>query len=133
MHEYRIFETEQFRKDLNSIIRAGRKAIIVRLRRSVYWHLREYPHFGPHVRKLKGCAQEAWRYRIGSWRFVYEYEVDEEERVASMIGASHRGPAYRFPDVYAALHSSSGKGSRQGCPLEEGIDGIFRNCSPWGH
>ena len=92
MHEYRIFETERFRKDLHSITRAGRKAIIVRLRRSVYWQLREYPHFGPHIRKLKGYAPETWRYRIGSWRFFYE--IDDEERVVSMIAASHRGSAY---------------------------------------
>ena len=92
MHEYRIFETEQFRKDLQSIARAGRKEIAAKLRRSVYPQLREQPHFGPHTRKLKGYRPETWRYRIGSWRFFYE--IDDEERVVSMIAASHRGSAY---------------------------------------
>ena len=51
-----------------------------------------HPHFGPHIRKLKGYAPETWRYRIGAWRFFYE--IDEHERVVSMIAASHRGSAY---------------------------------------
>lgn len=92
MHEYRIFETEQFRKDLQSIARAGHEEIARRLRRSVYPQLREHPHFGPHIRKLKGYASETWRYRIGSWRFFYE--IDDQEHVVSMIAASHRGSAY---------------------------------------
>ena len=62
-----------------------------KLRRLVY-PLREHPHFGPHIRKLKGYAPETWRYRIGSWRFFYE--IDDGERVVSMIAASHRGSAY---------------------------------------
>ena len=92
MHDYRIFETEQFRKDLRSIARAGYERIVHQLRRSVYPRLREHPHFGPNIRKLKGYAPETWRYRIGSWRFVYE--IDDGERVVSMIAASHRGSAY---------------------------------------
>lgn len=91
MHEYRIFETEQFRKDLQSIARAGHEEIARSLRRSVCPQLREHPHFGPHIRKLKGYASEAWRYRIGSWRFFYE--IDDQEPVVSMIAASHRGSA----------------------------------------
>ena len=92
MDEYRIFETEQFRRDLNRIARSGHRAVSEKLRRSVYSRLREHPHFGPHIRKLKGYAPETWRYRIGSWRFFYE--IDEEQHVVSMIAASHRGSAY---------------------------------------
>ena len=92
MHEYRIFETEQFRKDLQSIARAGHKEIADKLRRAVYPRLREHPHFGPHIHKLQGYAPETWRYRIGPWRFFYE--IDDREHVVSMIAASHRGSAY---------------------------------------
>ena len=67
LHEYRIFETERFRKDLQSITRAGHEEIAGKLRRSVYPRLREKPHFGPHICKLQGYAPETWRYRIGSW------------------------------------------------------------------
>ncbi|MDE0101060.1 MAG: type II toxin-antitoxin system RelE/ParE family toxin [Bryobacterales bacterium] len=92
LHEHRIFETEQFRKDLQSIARAGHGRIAGRLRRTVCPQLKDRPHFGPHIRKLKGYAPETWRYRIGSWRFFFE--IDDQERVVSMIAASHRGSAY---------------------------------------
>ncbi len=92
MNEYRIFETEQFGRDLRSITRSGHEAVVHKLQRSVYPRLRQHPHFGPHIRKLKGYVPETWRYRIGSWRFFYE--IDEQDRVVSMIAASHRGSAY---------------------------------------
>ncbi|MDE0124383.1 MAG: type II toxin-antitoxin system RelE/ParE family toxin [Bryobacterales bacterium] len=92
MHECRIFETEQFRKDLQLIARAGHEEIVGKLRRSVYPQLREHPYFGPHMRKLKGYAPETWRCRIRSWRFFYE--IDDQGRVVSMIAASHRGSVY---------------------------------------
>ena len=92
MHEYRIFETKQFRKDLQSIVRAGHEEIAGKLQRSVHPRLRERPHFGPHIRKLKGYALETWRYRIGSGRFFYE--TDDRTRVVLMIAAAHRGSAY---------------------------------------
>ena len=91
MHDYRIFETEQFRNDLRSITRAGHERIADKLRWSVYPRLREHPHFGPHIHKLKDYAPQTWRYRIGSWRFFCE--IDDGERVVSMIAASHRGSA----------------------------------------
>lgn len=92
MHECRIFETDQFRRDLRSLARAGHQEIVRKLRRSVCPQLREHPHFGPHVRKLKHYEPETWRYRIGSWRFFYE--IDDQEHVVSMIAASHRRSAY---------------------------------------
>ena len=92
MREYRIFETDQFRRDLRSLAKAGHQEIVRKLRRSVYPQLREHSHFGPHVRKLKHYEPETWRYRIGSWRFFYE--IDDHEHVVSMIAASHRGSAY---------------------------------------
>ena len=92
MNEYRIFESEQFARDLSSIARAGHEEVVRKLRRSVYPRLREHPHFGPHIRKLKGYVPETWRYRIGSWRFFYE--IDDHERVVVMVAAAHRGSAY---------------------------------------
>ena len=92
MNEYRIFETRQFRQDLRSISRAGHHEVLDKLRKLVYPRLRAHPHFGPHIRKLKGYTPETWRYRIGSWRFFYE--IDDIEHVVSMIAASHRGSTY---------------------------------------
>ena len=66
LNEYRIFETEQFRRGLNRMARGGHQAIREKLRRSVYPRLREHPHFGPHIRKLRGYTPETWRYRVGA-------------------------------------------------------------------
>jgi len=89
---FRLFETEQFKTDLQEIARAGHHKVVQKLRHVVYPQLRLHPHFGPHVRKLRGHDPETWRYRVGSWRFFYE--IDDAERIVYLIGASHRGSAY---------------------------------------
>jgi mRNA interferase RelE/StbE len=92
LREFRVFETEQFQKDLRTIAKAGQSQIVEKLKTTVYPQLKVHPHFGPHIRKLKGYEPETWRYRIGSWRFFYE--IDEKDGVVFMIAASHRGSAY---------------------------------------
>lgn len=92
MDEYRIFETEQFQEDLRQLARGGRADIVRKLREVVYPQLAFHPHYGPHVRKLKGYNPDTWRYRIGSWRFFYE--IDDEEKVIFLTAATHRGSAY---------------------------------------
>lgn len=89
---YRIFETAQFADDLKAIEQSGSPRVVAKLRSTIYPQLRRHPHFGPHVRKLKGYQPETWRYRIGAWRFFYE--IDETEKVVAMIAAAHRGSAY---------------------------------------
>lgn len=92
MSEYRIFETDQFERDLRQLTRAGRADIVHRLRSVVYPQLVHHPHYGNHIRKLQGYTPETWRYRIGDWRFFYE--IDDEEKVIFMTAAAHRGSAY---------------------------------------
>jgi mRNA interferase RelE/StbE len=90
--DYRVFETDQFVKDISVIARAGQRAVLAKLRGKVYPQLRRHPHFGPNVRKLKEYTPETWRYRIGAWRFFYE--IDEKEKLVLMTAAAHRGSAY---------------------------------------
>jgi mRNA interferase RelE/StbE len=89
---YRIFETEQFQKDLKQIALSGQPKVTQKLAQFVYPQLREHPHFGPHIKKLKGVSPETWRYRIGAWRFFFE--IDDAEKIAFMLAAKHRGSAY---------------------------------------
>jgi mRNA interferase RelE/StbE len=91
-NNYRIFETEQFQKDLKQIALSGRRKIFQKLLKFVYPQLREHPHFGPNIKKLKGFDPETWRYRIGAWRLFYE--IDDEEKIVYMLAASHRSSAY---------------------------------------
>jgi mRNA interferase RelE/StbE len=92
LSDYRIFETEQFQKDVRTIARSGQAATVEKLHRMVYPQLAKHPHFGPNIRKLKNYDPETWRYRIGAWRFFYE--IDDAERIVFMTTASHRGSAY---------------------------------------
>jgi mRNA interferase RelE/StbE len=92
LSKYRIFETEQFQRDLRQIARSGHGKVVAKLSGFVYPQLREHPHFGPNIKKLRDFEPETWRYRIGSWRFFYE--IDEAEQIVFMIAASHRSAAY---------------------------------------
>ena len=92
MADLRIFETDQFQKDLHRIARAGRKNLEIKLRTVVYPELRRSPRFGPHIKKLRARQPETWRYRIGRWRFFYQ--IDDATGVVYLVAASHRGSAY---------------------------------------
>ena len=92
MNKYRIFETEQFQKDLKHIAMSGQSKVTQKLQQFVYPQLQNHPHFGSNIKKLKDFQPDTWRYRIGSWRFFYE--IDEQEEIVFMIAASHRSSAY---------------------------------------
>jgi mRNA interferase RelE/StbE len=92
LNEYRIFETEEFQKDVKKIARSGQADVLAKLRSVVYPQLKRFPHFGPNIRKLKGYTPETWRFRIGAWRFFYE--INDKEHIVFMIAATHRGLAY---------------------------------------
>ena len=90
---YRIFETRQFSKDLASFGPAVRVRLEAKLREYVYPILRQNPHFGPNIKRLKNWDPATWRYRVGEWRFFYE--VDEIEKIVFLVAADHRRQAYR--------------------------------------
>jgi len=92
LNKYRIFETEQFQKDLLHISKSGNLKITKKLRDFVYPQLRQHPHFGPNIKKLKDFHPETWQYRISAWRFFYE--IDEDMHIIFLIAASHRSSAY---------------------------------------
>ena len=91
--EYRIFETDQFQKDLQRLSKSGKAKIAQKLRSVVYPQLRRHPHYGPNIKKFKGFSPDTWRFRIGAWRFFYE--VDEVDKIVFLITASHRSVAYK--------------------------------------
>ena len=91
-NSYRIFETDQFQKDLKQIALSSQPKVNKKLHDFVYPQLREHPHYGPNIKKLKGLDAETWRYWIGAWRFFYG--IDDKERIVNMLAASHRGSAY---------------------------------------
>jgi len=90
---YRIFETRQFLRDLGRLGPAAQKRLETKLRDHVYPTLRDNPHFGPNIKRLKNWEPPTWRYRVGDWRFFYE--IDKADRVVFMTAADHRREAYR--------------------------------------
>jgi len=90
--DYRVFETEQFQKDLKHIARSGLPTLVSKLHEYVYPQLRSNPLGGNNIKRLKGACSDIWRYRIGAWRFFYR--IDEKRRTVSMLAASHRSSAY---------------------------------------
>jgi len=92
LSEYRIFETKQFQNDLIKKLGVQEKKIVKKLRYFVYPQLKTQPFFGRNIKKLKGFKPEAWRYRIGDYRFFYE--VDEKKKIVFMIAAESRQKSY---------------------------------------
>jgi len=90
--DYRVFETDQFQKDLQQISRSGMPTLVKKLHEYVYPQLRSNPLWGNNIKRLKGTYSDIWRYRIGAWRFFYK--IDEKRRIVYMLAASHRGSAY---------------------------------------
>jgi mRNA interferase RelE/StbE len=89
---YNIFETRQFLRDLERLGPVAQKRLEAKLRQHVYPILRDNPHLGPNIKRLKNWDPPTWRYRVGDWRFFYE--IDEQDRVVSMTAADHRRQAY---------------------------------------
>ena len=92
MSEYRIFETEQFQKDLKKNLGPGQENLIKKLGARVYPRLTTQPYFGQNIKKLRGYKPETWRYRICGYRFFYE--IDQEKKIVFMVAADTRQKSY---------------------------------------
>ena len=92
MADYIVFETDQFADDLKRDFEGRGDKIRKKLLNFVYPQLRENPHFGKNIKKLKDYQPETWRYRIGGYRFFYE--IDDGEKIIYMIAADDRKDSY---------------------------------------
>ena len=54
--------------------------------------LTQNPFFGPNIAKLKGSHIGQYRYRVGSYRIIYE--VDQQNQKCIVLSISTRGKAY---------------------------------------
>ena len=93
MTDYRIFETDEFRRRLRRLDSRQRAFVEVKLQRYVYPQLRVRPHLGLNIKRLQGYEPETWRYRIG--RFRVFYGIDERNRIVQLLTLTHRKDAYR--------------------------------------
>ena len=90
--KFRIFETNQYIKDLEGDFSGHQSKIIRKLHQYVYPQLKDNPYFGKNIKKLVNYKPETWRYRIGNYRFFYE--IDDKNRIIYMIAADNRQNIY---------------------------------------
>jgi len=89
---YRIFETNAFLADLEGLPENRRDKIREKIKNGIYPLLRQQPHFGTHIKKLRDRVPETWRFRVGEWRLFYE--LDEAEMTVFLIAFDMRRDAY---------------------------------------
>ena len=92
MNQYKIFETDNYIRGLEKI--RGRNKILIenKLKTKAYPQLKEEPHYGNNIKKLKNYNPETWRYRIGNYRVFYE--INDSEKIVSIIAIKTRQNAY---------------------------------------
>lgn len=89
---YEIFETQEFLKSIEKLQKKEAKIIEKKLESYVYPQLREEPHFGANIKKLRGYSPDTWRYRIGNFRVFYT--IDEDDNLVILLVVENRKDAY---------------------------------------
>nr|VFK79644.1 MAG: mRNA interferase RelE/StbE [Candidatus Kentron sp. SD] len=93
LSEFRIFETDEFRKKIGKLPDHDAQFLQRKLTEYVYPQLRTSPFLGRNIKKLKGYQPSTWRYRIG--RFRVFFIVNRNERIVSMLSVDARRDAYK--------------------------------------
>jgi mRNA interferase RelE/StbE len=92
LNNYKLFETEPFLLDLKKDFEGKQTKIRNKLITYIYPQLKNNPHFGNNIKKLKNYIPETWRYRIGNYRLFYE--INESEKIVFLIAIDARGNSY---------------------------------------
>lgn len=89
---FRIFETNQFLKDLKKLDKSVQRRIYNEISNTIYHQIKNNPYFGKHIKKLKAYEPETWRYRIGNFRLFYE--INDKDKIVDIITVEIRGNLY---------------------------------------
>lgn len=92
MHNYKIFETNEFLKKIDKLTNREKSFIEKKLLQYIYPQLKEEPHYGNNIKKLVDYKPETWRYRIGKFRLFYL--IDEIEKIVYVLSIDLRKDAY---------------------------------------
>ena len=88
LSSYKIAETKTFLK-LKTIID---KKLYTKIENFVYPQLRENPHYGINIKKLKGQLEGYYRYRVGNHRLFYL--IEDQKLIVAVVDFRHRQQAY---------------------------------------
>jgi len=93
LNKFKIFETNQFLKDLKQDFGGQQERIKTKLVTYIYPQLKQNPYFGKNIKKLINYKPDTWRYRISSYRFFYE--IDNQNKIVFMMSVDNRQKAYQ--------------------------------------
>ena len=93
MDNYKIAETENFFKKINSKKYNYLYQIYQKLIEDVYPILKNNPFFGINIKKLKGKYKHVHRFRIGNYRLFYS--VEDEQKLIFLIDIESRQDSYK--------------------------------------
>ncbi|NOZ75837.1 MAG: type II toxin-antitoxin system RelE/ParE family toxin [FCB group bacterium] len=93
MSEFRIFETNEFIKQLAKLSPTDASRIQSKLKSYVYPQLKQDPFRGTNIKKLRGYSPNIWRYRINKFRLFYS--VDNSKKIVFILTIDFRKNAYR--------------------------------------
>ena len=92
LRNFKVFETNQFRQDMEQDFRGQQGKIRSKLTSYVYPQLTQNPYVGKNIKKLKNYDPETWRYRVRDFRFFYT--IDDRKKIVFMTAADNREGAY---------------------------------------
>ena len=93
LSDFRIFETNEFLKQLKKLTSRDTAFLQRKLNDHVYPLMRKEPFWGNNIKKLQGYSPDTWRYRIGRLRLFYT--IDQKQRIVSILTVDDRKDAYR--------------------------------------
>ena len=89
---FKIFETDQFLKDLKRLRIKETDSRYQKIHNYVYPQLRVNPYYGKNIKKLRNWSPETWRYRVGAYRVFYI--IDDSIKIVSITSMEQRDKAY---------------------------------------
>lgn len=89
---YRLFETNEFLKSIEKLEKQSREFVRNKLNTYVYPQIKNEPHFGLNIKKLKDYTPETWRYRIGNYRIFYS--INEDDKIVLLLVTELRKDSY---------------------------------------
>ena len=93
LSDFRIFETDEFVKQLKKL--SSHDAVFLRKKLDgyVYPQIKAEPFWGNNIKKLQGYSPDTWRYKIGKFRLFYI--IDKNERIVFILTVDNRKDAYK--------------------------------------
>ncbi len=93
MSNFRIFETDEFAKQLKKLTSRDAAFLRKKLDGYVYPQIKAEPFWGNNIKKLQSYSPDTWRYRIGKFRLFYI--IDQEDKIVFILTIDDRKDAYR--------------------------------------